>query len=277
MVIPVRETCDCWLCAGEDPSSRGDYERDVAWHVRSHGWSVIALPEEHELPGWAYSVGLRHSVGAPEVCMFGLRVGDMHTWLNAVGERVRDGLELRPGTLVHDVLDGHPLLVRPVHPSWHADLFAFAVDFYRQPPLPMVQLIWPDRHGLFPWEPGAGARCQRDQPSLWLPKDDHPPSLWTRLTDLADPPFPGVTGDSLVLGSRSVIDGSAPVAGIVHTAEGSWEFLDGEPVTSASDVGMVHLRHLVSGHPHVRDFADLPRGFVAWQEPDGNWSRSPVE
>lgn len=250
-------SCECWLCAAESPVELDDYARDIGWHVQSHGWSVVALPAEHELPGWAYTVGLWHTLGAPEVCMFGLRVRDMHTWLNAVGDRVRSGLALSAGQVLDDVLAG--AVVRPVHPSWHADLFAFGLDFYRGAPPPVLQLVWRDSP--------ADA-----QPALWLPKDDHPPNLWTRLTDLVESPFPGVPVDALVVGSPRVIDGTAPVAGVVHTRTGDWEFLDARGTTER---GVIHLRHLVAGHPHVRHFADLPRGFAAWQEEDGNWSIVP--
>jgi hypothetical protein len=258
----VAMNCDCWLCSGDDPAGMDDYERNIAWQVQSHGWSVVALSEEGEWPGWVYSVGLWHSFGVPEVCMFGLRVQDMHSWVNQVGDRVRAGLELRPETAIDGVLDRYSLVVRPVHPSWYRDLFAFGLDFYRHPPLPVVQLVWPE------------VRSDGRQPSLWLPKDDHPPSLWTRLDQLVDSPFPGLAADSLVVGSRQVIDGKAAVAGIVHGTDGSWCFLDesGRP-----ELGMVHLSHVLAGYPYVCDFADLPPGFAAWQESDGNWSRTRVE
>lgn len=236
-----------------------DYVRDIAWHVQGHGWSVVALPAEGEFPGWAYSVGMWHTLGAPEVCVFGLRVTDMHGLVNQVGDLVRNGLSLRPGEAV-DVLPGRSLAVRPVHSSWHADLFAYGLEFHRSA-VPMVQLVWP-------------APAADPQPSLWLPKDDHPPSLWTRLDQLVDSPFPGAAADSLVVGSRRVIDGVAPVSGVVHGADGSWCFLDdsGQP-----ELGMVHLRHVVADYPYVCDFADLPLGYAAWQEPDGNWSRERME
>jgi uncharacterized protein DUF4262 len=253
--------CDCLLCSCGDPAGMDDYQRDIAWHVLRHGWSVVALPEEGEWPGWVYSVGLWHTFGVPEVCLFGLRVADMHHWVNQVGERVRAGLVPRPDTVLDDVVDGYPLVMRPVDPSWQLDLFAFGLDFNRRP-VPVVQLVWPE------------LRSVGRQPSLWLPKDDHPPSLWTRLDQFVDSPFPGAAADSLVLGSSRVIDGSAPVAGVVHGMDGSWSFLDG---SGRPSLGLVHLRHVLAGHPYVCDFADLPPGYAAWQEPDGNWSRSQVE
>ncbi|HWM06006.1 MAG TPA: DUF4262 domain-containing protein [Actinophytocola sp.] len=263
--------CRCWLC--EVPAELDPRELNLVWQVQEHGWSVVAVAEEPELPGWAYTVGLRHLSGGPEACMFGLRGRDMHAWLNAVGQQVRTGQPLRSGQVRLGVLDGFPVAVRPVHPSWYADLFGFALGFYREP-APMTQLIWPDRQGRFPWQRGAGERCRTHQPWLWLPKDDHPPGLWTRLVDLATSPFPDTAIDELVVGSKRVISGEARIVGIVHTHDGRWEFHDGEP--AAGEIDLVHLRHLVSDHPHIRDFADLPPGHAARQEPDGNWSRFPL-
>lgn len=271
--MTVDDGCDCRLCAGELDGLDG-FERNTLWHVQEYGWSVVAVSDEHEVPGWVYSIGMWHSLRTPEVCMFGLRVRDMQTWINRVGEQVRAGQPLRAGEQRQGVIDGFPVMVRPVHHSWNDDLFGKALDFYRRPPLAMRQLIWPDRHGLFPWDPEAGERCRTHQPQLWLPKEDHPPGMWTRLSELLTSPFPGTTTDQLVLASRRVIDGESPIVGVVHTHQGRWEFFDDRPVDDETDVGMVHLRHLVSEHPHIRDFADLPLGAEAWQQPDGNWSRS---
>jgi hypothetical protein len=265
------DACDCRLCAGLD--GLGSRERNMAWQVQEHGWSVVAVAAEHELPGWAYTVGMRHTFRGPEACMFGLRGRDMHAWLNAAGQQVRAGQPLRADEERLGVLDGFPVVVRPVHPSWFADLFGLAVDFHGGTPPPMTQLIWPDRHGVFPWQPGAGARCRSYQPWLWLPRDDHPPGVWTRLAELSASPFPDAPIDELVAGSPRVITGAAPITGIVHTHDGRWQFLDDR---GDADLGMVHLRHLVADHPHIRDFADLPRGHAAWREADGNWSRRPV-
>ena len=270
--MTVEDACRCWLCAGDEvPAGLAARDLNMAWHIEEHGWSVVVVAEELEVPGWAYSVGMWHTMRAPEVCMFGLRGRDMHTWVNAAGQQVRAGQPLRADEERLGVLDGFPVVVRPVHPSWHDEILGLACDFYRGP-VPAMQLVWPDRQGLFPWQPGAGERCRTHQPRLWLPRDDHPPGQWTRLADLADSPFPDADGNELVAGSTGVIRGEVPIVGIVHTADGRWEFRDGR---ADGELGMVHLRHLVAGHPHIRDFADLPRGHAAWQEPDGNWSRAP--
>jgi hypothetical protein len=74
--------------------------------------------------------------------------------------------------------------IRPVHDSWRAtSLFAVSdtINGYLRPTY--HQIIWPDRQGGLPWEPGFETRFEGLQPLLWLPRDDHPPGAWTRIDD----------------------------------------------------------------------------------------------
>jgi hypothetical protein len=41
--------------------------------------------------------------------------------------------------------------------------------------------VWSDAESQFPWERGFPRGLGRLQPMLWLPRDDNPPSPWTRL------------------------------------------------------------------------------------------------
>jgi hypothetical protein len=80
-----------------------------------------------------------------------------------------------------------PLTLRPVEASWRATsgLLAISDAFYGMVRPPYLQVVWPDRNGRFPWEPGFQAAFDRMQPLLWLHRDDNPPSRWTRLDQLS--------------------------------------------------------------------------------------------
>ncbi|MGH3244228.1 MAG: DUF4262 domain-containing protein, partial [Spirillospora sp.] len=52
--------------------------------------------------------------------------------------------------------------------------------FYRRPPLPMLQVLWPNTEGLFPWQPGTDLPFRHSQPWLWLTPKQHSPGAWTR-------------------------------------------------------------------------------------------------
>lgn len=184
---------ECHCVIHEPPSDRSGWDegdRKLVADVRRHGWGVLGIDAGDSLPGWAFTAGLWHAFGCPEVAMFGLRFPDMQAWLNDVGEQIRAGNRLRPNELRAGVLPNFSVTCRPVHDSWYRELFGWALWFTQRPPLPIVQVVWPDSEGRFPWDQGCGERCRFDQPQLWLPKDEHPMGRWTRVGQRDPWPFP---------------------------------------------------------------------------------------
>ncbi|MER8034866.1 DUF4262 domain-containing protein [Streptomyces hydrogenans] len=53
------------------------------------------------------------------------------------------------------------------------------MGFYRRPPLPVLQVAWPDAEGRFHWDDQADEKHRESQPRLWLPPSDHPVGRWT--------------------------------------------------------------------------------------------------
>jgi hypothetical protein len=151
---------------------------EAAAHVRRTGWTSIGIMPGTRTPGWAFSVGLWHSYRAPEVSLFGLLLPDMQQRVNRAGRLIRDNKPFGFDIEIDGILDAQPVVAKRVHPGWYPTLFGFAVGFYRGAVPPFVQLVWPDSHGLFPWQPGCGLRCKTVQPQLWLPPELHPDSPW---------------------------------------------------------------------------------------------------
>ncbi|MBU2667469.1 DUF4262 domain-containing protein [Actinoplanes bogorensis] len=272
LIDPDRD-CHCHLCA---PNSEDDgcldWRDGTARLVTEHGWSVVAIDGHDDVPPWVFTVGLWHTYGSPEVAMFGLGRTDMQAWVNRLGSQIKNGRPLRLDRPVDDVLDGFPLAARPVQPAWYSRLFESAVNFYQQPPLPIVQLVWPDRHGHFPWQEGSGDNCRADQPSLWVTPESHEPSIWTDLDDITPWPYPE-DGARTQVTVNWITEGSNPISGVVRETDGSWQFLDGGEIDK-KDIRVVHLHHLVARHPRIREVADLRRGEQAWLDANGSWVRS---
>lgn len=274
---PERE-CHCLLCV---PPGAGDgraadpYLQRAAEHVRMHGWSVCGVSDEDDLPGWVYTIGLWHTFGSPEVAMFGLRIHDMHGWVNQIGEQIRQGRALRLEEPRDGVIDGFSVVIRPVHESWYPELFGAGMGFYGRPPLPITQVVWPDRHGVLPWEDGCGGRCQVDQPCLWLPSHEQPIGIWRDFDVLTPWPFPGVSQEAKVITTHRILNGDEPIRLVVHNEDDGWEFLDGLPV-ELDDLAVVYIHHILGDFPGLAAVADLAVGEMAEQRSDGLWERSPV-
>lgn len=172
--------CRCVLCHDYGDREAADgVGRTVIENVQRHGWHVVMVPEDDIGPGFAYTIGLAHTHGAPELAMFGLDVHVMHRMLNTLGERAAAGAVLGEGQQYEGVLQGRAVMLRGVDPRWYRTFFGRAIGFYRRPPLPFLHAAWPDQDGRFHWEEQAGERHGQSQPRLWLRPDEHPVGVWT--------------------------------------------------------------------------------------------------
>jgi hypothetical protein len=116
--------------------------------------------------------------------MFGLDTEDMTVLLNGLADRMVAGLTVGAGDEVTG-LCAAALTIRPVHDSWRGtSMFATWQQFYAWPGPPVLQVVWPDKDGHFPWAPDFSAHLAGLQPFLWLPREDHPPGPWAHIDRL---------------------------------------------------------------------------------------------
>ncbi|WP_329536688.1 DUF4262 domain-containing protein (plasmid) [Streptomyces sp. NBC_01450] len=172
--------CRCVLCydyGDRDEADRMDLK--IIEDVQQHGWHVVMVPEDEIGPGFAYTIGLSHTQGAPELAMFGLDVHAMHRMLNRLGAKSAAGAVLADGQRHPGVVDGHQVALRQVDLRWYRTFFGQAIEFYRRPPFPVLQVAWSDVDDRFHWEEQAEERHRESQPQLWLRPSEHPVGIWT--------------------------------------------------------------------------------------------------
>lgn len=172
----------CFCVLHYPPQSQDEWDtpdQKVVGDVETHGWSIslIASPDGL-LPHWAFSIGLIHSFGVPNITMVGLDPRGMGHWINNVGERLRAGLRIKDGDTLDGVIDGYTLLVRQVAEGWSESMFGWCRWFAQQPEPPMYQLVWPDAQHRMPWDDEATEGCRIGQARLWLPPSEHPTGMW---------------------------------------------------------------------------------------------------
>ncbi|MFC0039861.1 DUF4262 domain-containing protein [Actinomadura rayongensis] len=173
---PGGPPCNCVLCHDYGDRHRMDtFLLRTIVHISEYGWSVVLVQPGRDRPGWAYTIGLWHSHRTPELAMFGADVYETEEILNTLGRASAAGAGPLDGERRPDTVRGHDAVFRSVDARWYHPLFPGAVSFHRRPPLPFLQLVWPDESNAFPWDPDA----ERDtQPWTWLPPAHHPPSPW---------------------------------------------------------------------------------------------------
>jgi hypothetical protein len=174
----------CPDCAKETVGLDADRLASMNWltaQIGEHGWAVSGIRGDGRLPPWAYSVGMWLTCQTAELIACGIPARNAAGIINVIGSRIADGDQIGPDDVLTDICPA-PLTVRPVDLSWRmTSLFALSDEFYGFVRPPYQQVVWADMNGRFPWEPGFQADFLGMQPLLWLPRDDNPPSQWTRI------------------------------------------------------------------------------------------------
>jgi Domain of unknown function (DUF4262) len=142
------------------------HEEFIRSAVQEHGWSVQLIPEGGDgEPAFAYSVGLHKTVGAGELIVLGLGLDSMGAMINRLGDKLRAGERPRPGEDIDEILEGFPVRLRRVATRQDERAHVgYALWFNGGADFPLWQVLWPDREGRFPGEPGC--TVERWQPLL---------------------------------------------------------------------------------------------------------------
>lgn len=295
--LPAAEGCDCHVCRPAE--SLDDLERRSVDTVLEHGWQVMLVSDtlgcghDHDAqdhdshqhgdhahdeaaPAFAYTVGLAHRAGHPELLMSGLDPTVMHRALNDVARRILQGRRLAPGDALEDVLVGVPLAVEQVAPEALADTVTWSRWFHRRD-VEALALVWPTTDGVFPWQPGAPAVLDGRQPPAWRVPSERDGGL------AVDPAweFP-VPPDRLAFTCTHVADEGAAVLWVAREPDESrgedWSVHCGAGGHSDDEMRVLHLAHLVRSTPSLRELAGLGLGHQAERpDTDAAWATTPLE
>jgi hypothetical protein len=244
----------------ELPIPSDDPERKLLADVREYGWHVMAVGAGEDCPQFGYTIGLYHSFGHPEVIVFGLDVKVMFAIVTEIGQQIKDGNRFEDWHESSIILEGYAVCFRKVDRRHYRDHFGFARWFYQGDAFPVLQCVWPDAAGRYPWHPEFVAGLAELQPVL---SDDR---SW---------PF-HEGKNRAVFTTRPVIHENRPILRVSHDEDGDWQFLCGS--TNRSEDGLtVSLAGILQRDPVLAELADLPEGWQAVRQGAGApWVREAI-
>lgn len=143
-VMPGRELVvrahDCLQCLGAGRELDAGDKKLLA-DVRGVGFHVLKVPADEEGPAFAFTVGLHHRFGHPELIVVGLDLDTAHSVLNRLGGAIADGNHPDLDRLLEAT---HCELREPAGADVREAYFGYARWFYRSDDFPVRQLVWPD-------------------------------------------------------------------------------------------------------------------------------------
>jgi hypothetical protein len=156
-------------------------ERDVLAHIEEYGCHVTTVAADEHGPGYAFSTGLWHKFQQPEVVVVGLPHDVATQLINLVCDDAEDGVRYAEGDRTDNLLHGYFVTFRAVPRTHYPGWLGIALWAYQSDDFPVLQLVWPDKQGRFPWQEGVREGFLASQPLLAsLPSeptggDDSPP------------------------------------------------------------------------------------------------------
>lgn len=148
-----------------------DSDRKLLADVEQFGWHVVGIEADEHGPGYAFSVGLYHTLDQPEILLLGLSHTIAAQLINLIGDAMQAGTTFRDGDIRDEIAEGFPLAFRAVPREYYRDYVGYAGWFYESPDFPLLQCIWPDKRRRFPWDTGCETACAELQRLVNQPDD----------------------------------------------------------------------------------------------------------
>lgn len=154
----------------EEANDLSALDAKVLREIHTDGWQItgVLARERDNSPDFAYSIGFFHTMGHPEVILFGLPVETCMKAVNLIGIDIRDGAKFQPGRVYPGILqEPHRCCFREVDRMYYGEHVGYALWFYETDPFPLLQCFWSDEYGLFPWDEGCSEYAREAQPLLY--------------------------------------------------------------------------------------------------------------
>lgn len=151
------------------PSAQDDYDKELLSNLSEVGWHNLHIAGEEALPPFSFSIGHFHNANHPEIIVAGLPPETSEQLLNVAAVHIHgEGQPIEPFRPYEDFLQGLNVAFIPVGLEHYGEFLGYANWYYDDlpKPYPVMQMVWPDPAGLFPWEEGFDGAYAHLQPLL---------------------------------------------------------------------------------------------------------------
>ena len=238
----------------EHAAHDAEAEQKIISDVEQYGFHIAQFHGDGYSPSFAYTIGLFKTYGYPELICFGLSLDLLHSVLWS-GKELLDKQPMPDQNIGYpDFLGDYDVRFLTVDKNRYKDYFGYGYWFNGSWNFPALQIVWPDKQSLFPWEEGFNPDWKAGQPLLDRDSD----FKFREERDVA------------VFTTRPVLEG-LPILRVSHDADGEWQFLC-TTTTDAADLKIVALSEIVRRDLSVNELFQLSYGWSAWREsPEAAW------
>jgi hypothetical protein len=216
--------------------------RNILNDIAAFKMHIAFIESDGYCPRFGYTIGLFKQFNHPEIIVLGLNPDSTGSILNNLKSKIESGTRFINGVKYQDFLVDFPIQFVYVQSGHYKDYLGYAGWYNNQSfDFPVLQLVWPDKKGIFPWELGFNEKFKFVQPLL----DRNENFKFLEEKDLG------------VFTTMDVINGE-PVLHVYHDENGDWQFIGSKFDTAAAK--LVSLEELVKRDYSLNDIYFLNCG-----------------
>ena len=144
--------------------TRDDLDKIVISNINEFGWHCVNVIEDDGHPPWSYTIGLYETWQHPELIVIGRSRATSHAMLKTFADDIE--LNCEPDLSDMNLLIGMKCHYIEVNPRYYSDYVGFALWYYRKRHFPLLQIVWPDNDGMYPWDANLPSTFREWQPLL---------------------------------------------------------------------------------------------------------------
>lgn len=138
----------------DPPENHTDYEAQMLSQIREFGWRTTHVASDTSTePCFTYSTGFWKTLGQPEVIVFDFPPALAHDVIGQMFNKLKQGEKFSQNEPISGILGGENVYLLEVANDAVAEYLRSSVWFYKGHAVASLQIIWPDRSGIFPWHP----------------------------------------------------------------------------------------------------------------------------
>lgn len=153
--------------------AKDESEQKAIDDISKHGLHVIAVAEDDNGPGFAYSIGLFENYAHPEIIIIGQKTDLAHLLLNNLAFDIKEGKTFTAGEFHEGVLDDFLCYFGEVLREHFREFVGWARWYYEGDNFPLVQCVYPTVQGIFPWQKDFPEETRWNCPLLIATPKEH--------------------------------------------------------------------------------------------------------
>ena len=141
-------------------------EKKVVNDIEVNGCHILHVMEDEGEPCFSYSIGINKKQNHADVVVLGLQRDTTHYLINDYKNRLQAGECFEPGHYYSDFIDGFDVCFVEVDKQYFENYFGWGIWLHKGNDFRMLQMVWPNSEGAWPWDPESIEQFRSTQPVL---------------------------------------------------------------------------------------------------------------